>query len=208
MTPMVTPLHSKISRRASLILIPATFAIAALPMRADALTVDDARALIDKLVGEINSVINSGASESAMIGKFEAIFARYADVDYIAKSALGPAGRSASGGDIAAYVSAFRGYLSRKYGKRFREFIGGQIIVTDARPLKSFFEVVSVAKLKGQSPFEVRWQVFEKGGQRQFFNLIIEGVNMLAAERTEIGAMLDQARGSIPGLTQSLKTAG
>lgn len=208
MIPMVTPLHSKMSRRATLTLIPAAIAFAALPMRAEALTVDEARGLIDKLVAEINGVINSGASESAMIGKFETIFARYADVDYIAKSALGPAGRSASGGDIAAYVGAFRGYMSRKYGKRFREFIGGQIIVTDAKAVKSFFEVVSVAKLKGQAPFEVRWQVLEKGGHRQFFNLIIEGVNMLAAERTEIGAMLDQAKGSIPGLTQALQSAG
>ena len=47
----------------------------------------------------------------------------------------------------------------------------------------------------------------DRGGKSLFFNLIIEGVNMLAAERTEIGAMLDQAGGSIPGLTKTLKSA-
>lgn len=205
---MVILMHSKISRRGALSLIPAAVALSLVPAGAEALTVDEARGLIDKLLGEINGVINSGASEAAMIGKFESIFARYADVGYIAKSALGPAGRSASAGDIAAYVKAFQGYISRKYGKRFREFIGGEILVKDAKPVKSFFEVVSLAKLQGQAPFEVRWQVFEKGGKRLFFNLIIEGVNMLATERTEVGAMLDKAKGSIPGLTTALGSAG
>ena len=67
--------------------------------------------------------------------------------------------------------------------------------------------MISVAKLSGQAPFEVRWHVFDKGGKQRFFNLIIEGVNMLASERTEIGAMLDKAGGSIPKLTEALKTA-
>ncbi|MFZ9198569.1 MAG: ABC transporter substrate-binding protein, partial [Paracoccaceae bacterium] len=38
-----------------------------------------------------------------------------------------------------------------------------------------------------------------------FFNLIIEGVNMLASERAEIGAMLDKAKGDVDGLTATLK---
>ena len=198
---------NNLSRRSVLALVPGAISISALSGPAAAITVDQAHALIDKLVGEINSVINSGASESAMYPKFESIFARYADVNYIAKSALGPAGRTASSGDVAAYTKAFQRYIARKYGRRFREFIGGQIEVQDARPLKSYFEVVSQAKLKGQAPFEVRWHVVDRGGKSLFFNLIIEGVNMLAAERTEIGAMLDKARGSIPDLTKALQSA-
>jgi phospholipid transport system substrate-binding protein len=197
-----------LSRRRLLTLVPAGLAFAALPWPAQALTVDQARDLVGKLVGEINTVIASGASEGAMIGKFEGIFTRYADVNYIAQSALGPAGRSVGKGELSAYTKAFQIYISRKYGKRFREFIGGQIEVTDAHPLKSFFEVVSVAKLQGQAPFEVRWHVFDKSGKNRFFNLIIEGVNMLATERTEIGALLDRAGGDIGKLTQALKTAG
>ena len=65
-----------------------------------------------------------------------------------------------------------------------------------------------MALLKGQSPFEVRWHVFNKSGKDQFFNIIIEGVNMLAAERTEIGAMLDKRKGDISRLTADLKALG
>lgn len=196
---------SNLTRRDFGLVAAGLAATLALPQGAQAMTVDEASALSSQVIGEINSVINSGASESAMYGRFEDIFTRYADVNYIAQTVLGPAGRNASAGQKQAFTAAYKRYLSVKYGKRFREFIGGKIEVKDAHPLKSFVEVVSVAKLQGQAPFEVRWHVFEKGGQRRFFNLIIEGVNMLATERSEVGAMLDKAGGSIDKLTASLK---
>jgi phospholipid transport system substrate-binding protein len=199
--------HSMMSRRR----FAAGFALGsvalALPLPALALTVDDARALIDKAVGEINRTIASGKSETAMYGDFERIFARYADVNAIAQRALGPRARQASKAQMAAFTKAYQGYISRKYGSRFREFIGGQIEVTDARPLKSFYEVVSVAHLKGQAPFDVRWHVSDKSGRNLFFNIIIEGVNMLASEQAEIGAMLDKRKGNLDALIQDLKSA-
>ena len=179
----------------------------ALPLPLRALTVDEARALVDKAVGDINKVINSGKSETAMYGDFERIFSKYADVAVIARSALGPAAKSASSGQMNAFTKAYQGYISRKYGRRFREFIGGTIEVTGAQPVKSYYEVISVAHLKGEAPFDLRWHVSDKSGRNLFFNIIIEGVNMLASERTEIGAMLDKRKGSLDALTEDLKTA-
>lgn len=194
------------TRRALLLGAAGAAMMAALP--ATAMTVETARAVIGRLLDEINAVINSGRSEEAMLRDFETIFARYADVPIIARSALGVAARQASPAQMSAFTEAFRGYISRKYGRRFREFIGGRIEVTGGGPVKSFFEVVSVAYLRGQPPFEVRWQVSDKSGQDKFFNLIIEGVNMLATERTEIGAMLDQRRGDLDRLIADLRGLG
>ncbi|VDC21248.1 MlaC/ttg2D family ABC transporter substrate-binding protein [Pseudogemmobacter humi] len=185
--------------------LAAAAALGAAP--AFALNDAEARALIDKAVGEINAIINSGRSEKQMYPEFEKLFVRYADVPQIARSTLGNAARSASDGQMKAYTQAFQGYISRKYGRRFREFIGGKIEVTGARPLKSYFEVISTAHLKGEAPFEVRWHVSNKSGRNLFFNIIIEGVNMLASERTEIGAMLDRRKGNIDALIEDLKKA-
>ena len=172
----------------------------AMPRAALALTVEDARALVGRTVDAVNGIINSGKSESAMFGEFEKMFARYADVPAIARSALGVAAKSASAAQMSAFTKAFQGYISRKYGRRFREFIGGRIEVTDARPLKSYFEVISVAYLPGEAPFDLRWHVSDKSGKDRFFNLIIEGVNMLATERAEIGALLDKRKGNLDQL--------
>ena len=195
-----------LSRRDFGLTLAAAMAVTALPFPALALTAEAAKSLVDKTVADINSIINSGKSEGAMLKDFERLFTNYADVPAIARSVLGTAARSASKAQLSAYTKAFQGYISRKYGRRFREFIGGQIDVADARPVKSYFEVVSTARLKGQSPFEVRWHVSDKSGKSLFFNIIIEGVNMLASERTEMGALLDQRGGDLDRLIADLKT--
>lgn len=173
-----------------------------------ALSEDEAKRLIDDVVGDINKVINSGTSESAMFGEFERIFRKYADVPTIARSALGPPARSASAAQMKAFTDAFAGYLARKYGKRFREFIGGTIEVKGARAVKKFQEVQAVAILKGQAPFAVSFMVSDASGSGRFFDLLIEGISLLKSERAEIGAMLDKRRGDIDALVGDLKTAG
>jgi phospholipid transport system substrate-binding protein len=202
-----TPTPSELTRRALLAGLAAV-ALVGLPRPALALTQAEARTLVDRVISEIMAVINSRQSEAAMLGSFEGIFARYGDVPVIARSALGPAARQASPAQLQAYTEAFRGYMARKYGRRFREFIGGRIEVRDARPLRDYFEVVSIAYLRGEPPFEVRWHISDRSGRGLFFNMIIEGVNMLSAERTEIQAMLQRRRGDIAALTADLQRAG
>ena len=193
-----------LSRRGFAAGLAAAAALAALPVPALALTADAAKTLVDKTVADINSIINSGKSESAMLKDFERLFTRYADVPTIARSVLGTAARSASKGQLSAYTKAFQGYISRKYGRRFREFQGGRIDVAQARAVKSYYEVISTARLQGEAPFEVRWHVSDKSGKSLFFNIIIEGVNMLASERTEMGALLDQRGGDLDRLIADL----
>ena len=203
-------MQTEFTRRQLLMLGAAGFvagtAVLALPRGAWALDVVQARGLIDQVVGEVNAVISSGASEATMLTRFEALFVRYSDVPVIARSVLGPAAKQATPAQMAAFTKAFQGYISRKYGRRFREFIGGRIEVNDAHAIKSYYEVVSTAYLKGSAPFDLRWQVSDKSGKLLFFNIIIEGVNLLSSERTEVGALLDQQGGSIDRLIATLKT--
>lgn len=196
---------SDVSRRA---LIAGAAALAVTAPRAFALTEAEARRLIGSAVAEINSVINSGRSANAMYSAFEQIFRKYADVPTIARSALGPPARSASSSQMRAFTTAFAGYMARKYGKRFREFAGGKVEVTGARPLKSFQEVQAVARLPGQSPFAISFMVSDRSGSDKFFDLLIEGISLLKSERTEIGAMLDKRGGNIDKLIHDLKRAG
>ena len=179
--------------------------LAALPFPVLALSEDGARDLVGNVVGDINKVIASGKSEPAMIRDFEKIFIRYADVPIMAQYALGVDGRRASKAQMRAFTKAFQGYISRKYGKRFREFIGGGIKVKSTRKIRSGYEVKSIASLQGQAPFEVTFLVSDKSGKNKFFNMFIEGVNLLLTERTEIGAMLDHRKGNIDKLIADLK---
>nr|WP_201455386.1 ABC transporter substrate-binding protein [Roseovarius atlanticus] len=190
-------------------LIGAGAAATLLPaLPAFALTEARARALIDQAVAEINRVIASGKSTGAMIADFERIFARYADVNIIARSTLGNDSRRATAAQMRAFTAAFQGYIARKYGKRFREFIGGQIQVTGVRQVKSWHEVRSTVKLRGKSPFTVLFLVSDRSGRDLFFDMVIEGVSLRLSERTEIGAMLDRNGGNIDALIADVKRSG
>lgn len=187
--------------------IAASF-LAALPKTAFALSEAAARSLVDSLVGDINKVIASGKSEPAMIRDFEKIFVRYADVAIMARYAMGADARRASSAQMRKFTNAFQGYISRKYGRRFREFIGGRIEVKSARKIKAGYEIKSIAYLSGQAPFEVVFLVSDKSGKNKFFNMFIEGVNMLLTERTEIGSMLDRRKGDIDKMIADLSKSG
>lgn len=173
-----------------------------------ALSEGEAMAFIQRLVADIDAVIAAGGSEAMMIGKFEALFLRYADVGIMAQYALGADGRRASTAQKQAFANAFAAYISRKYGKRFKQFIGGRIEVQSARRIKAGYEIRTTAYLRGESPIEVIFLVSDKSGQGQFFNMFIEGVNLLLTERAEIGAMLDRRGGNIDQMIADLRTSG
>ncbi|NAZ37674.1 phospholipid-binding protein MlaC [Rubellimicrobium sp. CFH 75288] len=193
-----------LSRRAALAQGGALAALLALAPAALAQDVGRARALVDELVAQVNAVIASGLPEAAMIDRFAAIFLAYADVPTIARYSLGADARALSADQMARYTQAFAAYVARKYGSRFREFIGGQVVVEDARPVPNGIEVRTTAYLRGQAPFRVDFWVSDRSGQLKFFNMVVEGVNMLLAERTEIQAMLDQRRGDVERLIADL----
>lgn len=205
---MTIPMSSDPTRRRLLGTALASAAVAALPLPALALTEAKARALIDKVVADINKVIASGRSLNAMIADFERIFTRYADVNIIARSTLGPDSRRASAAQMRTFTEVFRSYIARKYGKRFNEFVGGRIEVKGVRAVKSWQEVISTVHLQGRAPFEVRFLVSDRSGRDLFFDMVIEGVSLRLSERTEIGAMLDVRRGDIDALIQDLRRAG
>ena len=160
--------------------------------------------IVDQAVSKINQIINSGDTQTQMLRSFERVFNVYADVPTIAKYALGRDARTASEDQLKAYIRAFSGYFSNKYGKRFREFIGGKIEIKSVVKIKSYYSVNTIAHMPAYEPFEVDFLVSDRSGQPLVFNLIIEGVNMLLAERQEIGALLDRNSGNIDALIDDL----
>ena len=137
-----------------------------------------------------------------MYRDFENVLKKYADTTAIARSVLGPSARSASSAELNAFTNAFRTYLSSKYGSRFRQFIGGKIVVNSTHKVNKIFDVRCTSILKGEPPFDISFIVHNASGK--FIDLQIEGISLLKSERAEIGALLDKAGGSITKLTANL----
>jgi phospholipid transport system substrate-binding protein len=166
----------------------------------------DAEKLIKNLTNDVLGAVNEQKSEDIMFSRFEEIFSKYADVPLIARKALGPTWRGASKAQRSAYVSAFRGYMARYYGKRFEEFLGAEIIVTNARKTSGGFLVGSNIILKDGSSYQAQWHVIDARGKYLMYNLFLEGVSVLSDVRVQIGSMLDKRAGSIDRLIEHLNS--
>lgn len=166
-----------------------------------------AEQLVTAAVNDITRSINSGKSGAALYNDFEAIFERYGDVGYSAQGVMGRPWREMSGQQRRAFADALKVYLSRKYGRRFREFQGAEINVMNTREIRRGTEVVTSVRLRGSAPFEVLFRVRDVNGQPRFYDLVIEGISLVVTERAEIGAKLDARRGNVDALIADLRAA-
>lgn len=160
-----------------------------------AVTANDASALVERAVGDVQSAIASGKTGNTLYREFREIFDNYADVSLVAAGSLGVTWRSATASQKKRYIAAFREYLAKKYGRRFNEFAGTTFDVKGTSQTKRGFAVKTDIALKSGSSAEVEWQVRDAKGSPRIFDIVIEGISMLVTERGEIGAMLD-ARGN------------
>jgi len=199
---MSNPFHTP-SRRLMLAGLGSLALLAGAAAPAMAFSDDKALRLIQKVIDDIQTIIDSGKPEAAKLKDFEDIFSRYADVPVIGQLVLGADGRSASASQKRAFADAFKIYISHKYGRRFREMIGARIEIGKVRKVKSFYEVTTQTIQKGQAPFEVIYVVSDKSGR--FIDLKIEGISLIKSERAEIGAMLDKRRGNLDQLIADLR---
>ena len=194
-----------LGRRELLLGLAAAGALAAVGAPARAQATAQAQAFVASLSGELTQLVNSGRSDSQILSSFETILAKYADLTAIGASVLGPPWRSASSAQKQAFIKAFSHYLSRRYGKQFREYKNAQINVTGAKDGGRVGVLVSSQVLRpGQEAVNVDWQISSQSGAPKVVNLVIEGVSMLASERAEMGAMLDAAGGSLDKLIANL----
>ena len=166
----------------------------------------DAEKLIKNLTNDVLGAVNEQKSEDIMFSRFEEIFSKYADVPLIARKALGPTWRGSSKTQRSAYVSAFKGYMARYYGKRFEEFIGSEIIVINSRKTSGGFLVSSNIILKDGSSYQAQWHIIDARGKYLMYNLFLEGVSVLSDVRVQIGSMLDKRAGSIDRLIEHLNS--
>ena len=179
-----------------------------IPTLAFAVTEAAAVTFIQRVVTDVHRIINSGKAKTEMLVDFEAIFRDYGEVPLIAKTALGAPGRTATSSQLSAYIRAFQGYISRKYGRQFRDFAGAEINVVSSRDAGTKGVLVtSVVNRPNKPPFELEWWVIDINGGIKIFDLKIEGISLISTERTEIGALLESLNGDIGQLTAHLKAS-
>lgn len=196
-----------LGRRDLLLGLAAAGALAALGRPAHAQATEQAQTFVSGLAAELTQLVQSGRGDTQMYSSFEGILTKYADLTAIGASVLGPPWRGATAAQKQGFIKAFSHYLSRRYGKQFREYKNAQIKVTGAKDGGRVGVLVNSQVIRpGQDPVNVDWQISSQSGSPKVVNLVIEGVSMLASERANMGSALDAASGSLDKLIANLNS--
>ncbi|MDE0307264.1 MAG: ABC transporter substrate-binding protein [Albidovulum sp.] len=196
---------NSLTRRNLFGLLAATAAAVAVPSSAAfSLTENEAKKLVENLISIFKRVGQSEISDEKFIAEFEKALGQFSDIPIIARSALGRPWRNATRQQKIEFTLVFQSHVARKYGKILRKFASNELEIRSARKIKNFVEVSSVVRRAGGQPIDIRWLVSDKSGQTKLFDIILEGVSMVRAERSEIQLMLDKRKGDIDLLITDL----
>ena len=134
------------------------------------------------------------------------LFQKYVDIPIIARAVLGKSWRQANSDQRKRFISAFKTYVSHKYGRQFSEFKGTKLEITKSRDTltKAGVLVSSIVMVPGNPSLKVVWQVSDGSGSLKLIDLRVEGISMLSTERQEFRSKLKKFEGSIDDLIQAI----
>ena len=186
----------------------ATLALPAGP--ALALAEDEAKAVVRRAVDEVLALVTAPGSDADKASKLRGVMEETAALPQIARFAAGRIWREMSEDQQARYVSAFAGYVSRIYARRFGEYSGETVTLGRAVDAgkKGILVQSSVSQPGGSQPVAVDWLVSDRGGSgARIVDIVIEGVSMATTQRDEIGALFDSRGSNVENLIEALRTA-
>lgn len=130
---------------------------------------------------------------AARTARFEKILTDYGDMRSIAHNALGRERRSLSAAQITEFTGVFKTYMAKKYGRLLaKQRISGLTIegaeLKHDRRGTAYYELDAQVQRSGKAAVRAE---FKLNGNYRFFNMAIEGVNMLLSERREVGNIFD-----------------
>lgn len=182
------------------------------PGSAAARDVDQARALVTRLVEHILQVIGSNQESGSQERKLMAAIESQTDLSLLARMTMGRHWRSASTQQREAFVVLFRRYLLKSFASRLKGYAGTELgrardhfAITGTRSVgKADIVVRSQIEPPSGAPLEVDWRLRSRGDQLFIIDLVVEGVSLLITQRSEFGSVLE--RKGIDGLISELRT--
>ena len=170
-----------------------------LPNSSFADKIKNSQSLVTEIYRELSIISDLDLNESEQKEKLVFLFDKYVDVRIIARAVLGSAWRQASATQKSKFISAFKEYVSKKYGKQFSEFKGTKLKILKSKDTgtKAGVLVSSYLSVPGRDSIKVIWQVSDGSGFIKLIDIKVEGISMLSTERQEIRSKLKKASGSI-----------
>ena len=127
------------------------------------------------------------------------------DLETIGRFVLGRYWRQASTDQQSEYMSLFSEYVLKTYARRLGAYSNEKFKVTSAKPLGSRDAIVltEITQQAGGKPITAGWRVRDADNSYKIIDVMVEGVSMAAAQRSEFESIVN--RQGINGLIETLR---
>lgn len=162
-------------------------------------------ALIQELGNQATRISqDKSLSDDQRTEKFREMLARHMDTEAMAQVALGRFWGKASPAERADYVTTYRDYLIKVYGRRLRDLGDSRVELADKRQVGADDVIVDTRLLSGSDVIPLSFRVLKRAGANLIIDVLAEGTSILVTQREEFAAVI-KTTGSVAGLTEKLK---
>ena len=161
----------------------------------------DASEFMNELWSRTAEVLAKKIPPAERLARFRQLFQADFDGAEIARFVLGRYWRSASEEERQEFLKLFEDYVVYVYGTRLSDFKGETFRIRGSR-IDGNGTIVStdVFSPGATAPIKVDWRLIAENGGFKITDVIIEGISLLATQRSEFASVIQRHGGQVGGL--------
>lgn len=154
----------------------------------------------------VEEIINANVSDAEKDKRFYDLLNGALDMDFIGQFVLGRNWRTATPTQRADFIKVYRDLNIKTWSKRFNEFKGKNFVFKGTSPSTSKGQVFvdTEVPMDQGAPAKVLWRVREKGNDYKIVDIVIEGVSLAQASRSEYTSFIKNNPDGLNALIKDL----
>lgn len=165
---------------------------------------DAARQLIENVGNDVLAVLRDpDLSNDQKFDQLVTLLDGPIDLDLVARLILGRHWRTASEQQREEYLELFRAFALHTLASRLDVYGGQEFEITGAKVVGRDDALVSTRIISDGPPLAVDWRVRQKDDDLVAIDVIVAGVSLIVAQRSEFGAVIE--RQGMDGLLAELR---
>lgn len=155
----------------------------------------------------IEDIINASVSQQVKDERFEKLFNKALDLNFIGQFVLGRYWRTATPQQKKDFIAVYRKLNIKTWSARFDEFKGKDFKFVGTTPSNSKNQIFvnSTVDMGEGEPAKVVWRVKQNADNFKIVDIIIENVSLAITARNEYTAFIKNHNGDIDALIANLK---
>ena len=154
----------------------------------------------------VEDIINANVSNEEKDKRFYELLDGALDMEFIGQFVLGRNWKIATPTQRQDFIKVYRDLNIKTWSKRFNEFEGKNFVFKGTTPSSSKGQVFvnTEVPMDQGAPAKVLWRVREKNGNYKIVDIIIEGVSLAQASRSEYTSFIKNNPGGLDALIKDL----